>query len=87
MQLHGRDDDIKLLRSKLRELAEKKHGEEDAAKSRVGEMILVSGTSGAGKSALIHKGLGNPAAKSGYIFAFGKFEDKVLRPLRRSPMP
>jgi len=81
MQLHGRDDDIKLLRSKLRELAEKKHGEEDAAKSRVGEMILVSGTSGAGKSALIHKGLGNPAAKSGYIFAFGKFEDKVLRPL------
>ena len=81
MQLHGRDDDIKLLRSKLRELAEKKHGEEDAAKSRVGEMILVSGTSGAGKSALIHKGLGNPAAKSEYIFAFGKFEDKVLRPL------
>jgi len=81
MQLHGRDNDIKLLRSKLRELAEKKHGEEDAAKNHVGEMILVSGTSGAGKSALIHKGLGHPASKSGYIFASGKFEDKVLRPL------
>eukprot|EP00984_Skeletonema_dohrnii_P006051 scaffold2140_cov74-Skeletonema_dohrnii-CCMP3373.AAC.1 len=81
MQLHGRDNDIKLLRSKLRALAEKKYGEGDAAKRGVGEMILVSGTSGAGKSALIHKGLGHPASKSGYIFASGKFEDKVLRPL------
>eukprot|EP00985_Skeletonema_marinoi_P006548 scaffold2827_cov88-Skeletonema_marinoi.AAC.2 len=83
MQLHGRDNDIKLLRSKLRALAEKNDGgdEEDAAKRGVGEMILVSGTSGAGKSALIHKGLGHPAAKSGYIFASGKFEDRVLRPL------
>ncbi|KAK1740394.1 putative AAA ATPase [Skeletonema marinoi] len=83
MQLHGRDDDIKLLRSKLRELAKKDDGdEEDAAKNRhVGEMILVSGTSGTGKSALIQKGLGDPAANRGYIFASGKFEDKLLRPL------
>eukprot|EP00985_Skeletonema_marinoi_P000183 scaffold58_cov79-Skeletonema_marinoi.AAC.1 len=82
MKLHGRDDDIKLLRSKLRELTKKKDGdEEDAAKNHVGEMILVSGTSGTGKSALIHKGLGNHAAKSGYIFASGKFNAKLLKPL------
>eukprot|EP00985_Skeletonema_marinoi_P020186 scaffold11867_cov245-Skeletonema_marinoi.AAC.1 len=57
MKLHGRDDDIKLLRRKLRELAKKKDGDEDAAANKhVGEMIFVSGTSGVGKSALIHKG-------------------------------
>ena len=82
MKLHGRDDDIKLLRSKLRELAKMKDGDdEDAAKNHVGEMIFVSGTSGTGKSALIQKGLGGPAANRGYIFASGKFEDKFHRPL------
>eukprot|EP00985_Skeletonema_marinoi_P004473 scaffold1955_cov122-Skeletonema_marinoi.AAC.1 len=82
MQLHGRDNDIKLLRSKLRELAKKDDcDEEGAAKNHVGKMILVSGTSGTGKSALIQKGLGNPTAKSGYIFASGKFEDNLLKPL------
>jgi predicted ATPase len=82
MQLHGRDDDIKLLRSKLRELAKTKGGDdEDAAKNHVGEMIFVSGTSGTGKSTLIQKGLGDPAANRGYIFASGKFEDKCHRPL------
>eukprot|EP00985_Skeletonema_marinoi_P002785 scaffold1149_cov173-Skeletonema_marinoi.AAC.5 len=78
MQLHGRDDDIKLLRRKLRELTRKKDG---AAKNHVGEMILVSGTSGTGKSTLIHKGLAGDASKIGYIFVSGKFEDKLLRPL------
>eukprot|EP00984_Skeletonema_dohrnii_P034984 scaffold34589_cov163-Skeletonema_dohrnii-CCMP3373.AAC.1 len=83
MKLHGRDDDIKLLRRKLQELTEVKDGDEkDAAKNlHVGEMILVSGTSGTGKSALIQKGLGDPAANRGYIFVSGKFEDKLLRPL------
>ena len=82
MQLQGRDDDIKLLRRKLRELAKKEDGdEEDAAKNHnVGEMILVSGTSGTGKSALIQKGLG-VGSNRGYIFASGKFEEKLLRPL------
>jgi len=88
MQLHGRDDDIKLLRSKLRELTKKKDGDdEDAAKNlvhaknHVGEMIFVSGTSGTGKSTLVKKGLGNHAVKSGYIFASGKFNDKLHKPL------
>eukprot|EP00984_Skeletonema_dohrnii_P014853 scaffold6338_cov136-Skeletonema_dohrnii-CCMP3373.AAC.1 len=82
MQLHGRDDDIKLLRSKLRQLTKKGDGDEEyAIKNHVGEMILVSGTSGTGKSALIQKGLGDPAANYGYIFASGKFEDKLVRPL------
>ncbi|KAK1740382.1 hypothetical protein QTG54_008477 [Skeletonema marinoi] len=80
MQLHGRDDDIKLLRSKLRELAKKDDCDEDVAKNHVGEMTLVSGTSGTGKSALIQKGLG-VGSNRGYIFASGKFEDNLLRPL------
>eukprot|EP00985_Skeletonema_marinoi_P004401 scaffold1921_cov140-Skeletonema_marinoi.AAC.9 len=79
MKLHGRDDDIKLLRRKLQELTEVKDGDEE--KNHVGDMILVSGTSGTGKSALIQKGLGDPAANRGHIFASGKFEDKLLRPL------
>jgi len=82
MKLHGRNDDVKLLRRKLRELAKKKDGdEEDGAKNHVGEMILVSGTSGTGKSALIREGLGDHAANRGHTFASGKFEDKLLRPL------
>eukprot|EP00984_Skeletonema_dohrnii_P020787 scaffold10216_cov123-Skeletonema_dohrnii-CCMP3373.AAC.3 len=82
MQLQGRDNDIKLLRRKLRDLAKKEDGdEEDAAKNHnAGEMILVSGSSGTGKSALIQKGLG-VGSNRGYIFASGKFEDKLLRPL------
>eukprot|EP00984_Skeletonema_dohrnii_P024625 scaffold13772_cov154-Skeletonema_dohrnii-CCMP3373.AAC.6 len=82
MKLHGRDDDIKLLRRKLRELTKKKDGDdEDAIKSHVGEMIFVSGASGTGKSALIQKGLGDYAASHGYIFASGKLEDKLHSPL------
>eukprot|EP00984_Skeletonema_dohrnii_P025456 scaffold14617_cov113-Skeletonema_dohrnii-CCMP3373.AAC.5 len=84
MKLHGRDDHMKLLRSKLRELAKAKdvdEDEEDAAKYHVGEMILVSGTSGTGKSTLIRKGLGDHAAKCGCIFASGKLEDKLHSPL------
>ncbi len=89
LKLHGRDDEIKLLRSKLRELAKKDDNKEDAAPQNNGphaesissNLILVSGTSGTGKSALIQKGLGEPAAKNGYAFASGKFDEKLLRPL------
>ncbi len=103
LKLHGRDDVIKLLRSKFRELAEnaKKddnekrqnnvgqnmnnnelHDDENSNKSITNNnLILVSGKSGTGKSALIHKSLGEPAAKSGYAFASGKFDKKSLRPL------
>jgi len=97
MNLHGRDDDIKLLREKLRELAKK--NEEDAAKDdNVGKpnpnknadnesnssnssLILVSGTSGTGKSALIQRGLGDHAFKLGYTFTSGKFDEKLRCPL------
>ncbi len=96
MKLHGRDDDIKLLRRKLRELIKKKdENKEDAVKikgeyddepdpnkqSTSNNLILVSGISGTGKSALIRKGLGEPAAKNGYAFASGKFDEKLSRPL------
>ncbi len=94
MNLHGRDDGIKLLRSKLRELAKKEnnvgqnmknyeqHDEPNHNKqSTSNSLILVSGTSGTGKSALIRKGLGEPAAKNGYAFASGKFDENIIRPL------
>ncbi len=88
MNLHGRDDEIKLLRSKLREL-EKKDDVEDAAQNNDGShddefnpnVILVSGTSGTGKSSLIRKGLGDPAAKRGFAVASGKFDAKLRKPL------
>ena len=118
MKLHGREENIKLLRGKLRELAKK--NEEYVAGNNVGEMmksitrksstlrlpddaslckpnpnknadnesknnnnslILVSGTSGTGKSALIQKGLGDHASKLGYTFTSGKFDDKLRCPL------
>ncbi len=94
LKLHGRGDDIKLLRSKLREFVKKKNDEEDAAQnnerhdesnlkrqSANNNLILVSGTSGTGKSTLIRKGLGDPATKIGLAFASGKIDEKLLRPL------
>ena len=80
MNLHGRDDEIKLLRGKLRELA-KKGGEDDEQQTSATNIILVSGKSGTGKSALINKGLAEPAARFGYTFAKGKFDQKLRRPL------
>ncbi len=97
LKLHGRDDDIKLLRSKFRELAKKKKDDDEKDSPQNNEqhddesnpnkqstnnnLILVSGISGTGKSALIRKGLGEPAAKNGYAFASGKFDENVIRPL------
>ncbi len=95
LKLHGRDDDIKLLRCKFLEVAKKKGNDVDATqnngrnddepdpnkKSTNNNLILVSGISGTGKSALIRKGLGEPATKNGYVFASGKFDEKLSRPL------
>ncbi len=95
MKLYGRDDDIKLLRSKLRELAKERknnvgdnmqnkgglHDEDHLNKSISNNLILVAGKSGTGKSALICNGLGDNAAKSGCAFAAGKFDEKLFRPL------
>ena len=87
MKLHGRDDDLKLLRGKLLELTKNdKIDEEHAAQkssssSSSSNLILVSGTCGTGKSALIRKGLGDPATKRGFTFASGKSDEKLLRPL------
>jgi excinuclease UvrABC ATPase subunit len=66
MKLHGREDDMKLLRSKLLEL--KKRGKEDSNNSSstdtsLPELIFISGISGTGKSALVMKGVRDPAQK------------------------
>lgn len=93
MKLHGREDDIKLLRSKLLELKnnEKKKevpsivrrlsslgsipGNDNTDDINVVEMIFICGTSGVGKSALVMKGLRDPAEKMGLKFVYGKFDN------------
>lgn len=77
MKLHGREDDMKLLRSKLLEL--KKRGKEDSNNSSstdtsLPELIFISGISGTGKSALVMKGVRDPAQKMGINFTSGKFD-------------
>jgi len=79
MKLHGRENDMKLLRSKLLEL--KKRGKEDGSNNSSStnntlfpELILISGISGTGKSALVMKGLRDPAQKMGINFTSGKFD-------------
>jgi len=87
LKLHGRENDIKLLRGKLRELAKKKDGDAAAEENNNHEdtnknnLILVSGTCGTGKSALIQKGLGKDASKIGCTFTSGKFDAKLRSPL------
>ena len=99
MKLHGREDDMKLLRGKLLELknnddsrkkakdanssnvplVQKLSSDESIASTNNGgaslpEIILVSGVSGVGKSALVMKGLKDPATKMGLTFISGKFD-------------
>ena len=101
MKLHGREDDMKLLRGKLLELKnndDSRKKAKDANSSNVNvmpiqrlssdesiastnnrgasvpEIILVSGVSGVGKSALVMKGLKDPATKMGLTFISGKFD-------------
>ena len=66
MELHGRNDDIVLLTSKLANITK------DMKQQR--ELILVSGTPGVGKSYLVNKAVQIPAVKRGIIFAMGKFD-------------
>jgi hypothetical protein len=75
MNLHGRDDEIKLLRGKLREMIKKGKevdnnriadddvGSPSSANKNAKNLILVSGKAGTGKSSLINKGLENPPPK------------------------
>ena len=100
MKLHGREDDMKLLRGKLLELKnndnsrkkakdancsnvpihiQRLSSDESIASTNNGgaslpEIILVSGISGVGKSALVMKGLKDPATKMGLTFISGKFD-------------
>ena len=68
MRLHGREDDLNLLRAKLGELAT------NGGSTALPESILVSGVSGTGKTALVKRGLREPAAKMGMTFVSGKFD-------------
>ena len=72
MNLHGREDDLQLLKSKLIKL--KNNCKNDTPNLHLPELILVSGVSGVGKSALVMKGLKEPSTKMGITFASGKFD-------------
>ena len=72
MNLHGREDDLQLLKSKLIKL--KNNCKKDTPNLHLPELILVSGVSGVGKSALVMKGLKEPSTKMGITFASGKFD-------------
>ena len=79
LQLHGRDGDVDTLRYRLRTLAKSTDRGEDAdnddeGRGRDPEMLLVSGASGCGKSALVMRGLRDPAVRMGLVFASGKFD-------------
>ena len=62
-RLHGREDDMKLLMERLRNISEPSKG-----------AILVAGQSGVGKSALVKRGLQDRAEKMGIAFVGGKFD-------------
>jgi hypothetical protein len=72
MRLHGREDDIKLLKSKLVEL--KNRSADTGGEGKRPELILVSGVSGTGKSALVMRGVRDQAQKMGLVFTGGKFD-------------
>eukprot|EP00577_Skeletonema_sp_RCC1716_P020158 CAMPEP_0113435234 /NCGR_PEP_ID=MMETSP0013_2-20120614/36162_1 /TAXON_ID=2843 ORGANISM="Skeletonema costatum, Strain 1716" /NCGR_SAMPLE_ID=MMETSP0013_2 /ASSEMBLY_ACC=CAM_ASM_000158 /LENGTH=308 /DNA_ID=CAMNT_0000325585 /DNA_START=69 /DNA_END=992 /DNA_ORIENTATION=+ /assembly_acc=CAM_ASM_000158 len=75
MNLHGRDDEIKLLRGKLREMIKK--GKEDNNRAAEDDV----GSPSSREIRTISKGLGGPASKLGYILAKGKFDDRMRCPL------
>lgn len=81
MKLHGREDDIKLLRGKLLELKKKGKEENNNNMNALPELVLISGISGTGKSALVMKGVRDPAEKMGMTFVGGKFSNNTSLPL------
>ena len=71
MKLHGREDDMKVLESKLLDL---KNNDDNSSSKKLPELVLISGVSGTGKSALVMRGLRDPSTKMGTAFAGGKFD-------------
>ena len=89
MKLHGREDEMKLLQEKLLEMRngrDEKDDINDNKKRRPPEMILISGVSGVGKTALVVKGLKlkDPSTEMGVTFTAGKFD---LNQTAKIPMP
>ena len=81
LSLHGREDDLKLLKSKLRELPNNcDHAAGGGSRQQL-EMLLVAGISGAGKTELINRGLRDPSQKMGIAFAGGKLDQNTSVPL------
>lgn len=77
LRLRGREDDLWLLRARLRGLRRA----EGATRARP-ELLLITGASGTGKSALAARGLRDPARGMGVAFAGGKFDlNRAARPL------
>ena len=74
MKLHGRENDMKLLRSKLLELKNGRRESVDDNMKSLPELVLISGISGSGKSSLVMKGVKEPAEKMGMTFVSGKFD-------------
>jgi len=58
LRLHGREDDMSMLLGKLR----------DMKNLTMNELIMVTGTSGCGKSSLVMRGISDPAKKMGIAF-------------------
>lgn len=74
MKLHGREDDMELLKAKLLELKKGKCEKNNKSDNSLPELVLISGVSGTGKSALVMSGVKDPAQKMGMTFVGGKFD-------------
>ena len=79
MRLHGREEDLKYLKTKLRNLVKRDKANADKTNdcnviAMPPELVLVSGVSGVGKSVLVVRGLRDPAESAGVAFAGGKFD-------------
>jgi len=78
IKLHGREEDMDTLNTKLLELKRRKEEGDLATKP---ELIMIKGSSGTGKSTLVMRGVKDPAEELGLTFAKGKFD------LNNSSMP